>query len=60
MNGKDLIKLLVGNGWKLDRINSSHFILKKDDDTIVVPVHGNKDLPKGTLERLLKDGGIKK
>jgi len=59
MNGKALIKLLIEKGWKLDRIRGSHFIMKKDDRTLVVPVHGNKDLPKGTVKNILKDGGLK-
>jgi len=59
MNGKALIRLLMENGWKLDRIRGSHHVMKKGEDSLVVPVHGNKDLPKGTLNDILKDGGLK-
>lgn len=59
MTGKNLIKLLIQNGWKLDRIKGSHHILIKYDKTISIPVHGNNDLPKGLLSKLLKHGELK-
>ncbi len=59
MTGKELIKQLKTKGWKLDRISGSHHILIKGDKTLSVPVHGNKDLPKGLLNALLKNGGLK-
>ena len=59
MSGKELIKLLKLNGWTLDRISGSHHIMIKDDKTLSVPVHGKKDLPKGLLNSLLKQGGLK-
>lgn len=60
MTGRELIKLLEENGWVLDRVRGSHHIMIKDDKTLSVPVHGSKDLGKGLLNRLLKDGEIKK
>ncbi len=60
MTGRELIKILEENGWVLDRIRGSHHIMIKDDKTLSVPLHGSKDLGKGLLNRLLKDGGIKK
>ena len=59
MTGKELIKILKSNGWILDRIRGSHYILIKGNETVVVPVHGNKDIPKGTLENILKKAGLK-
>lgn len=59
MTGKALIKLLKKNGWQLDRIKSSHYILIKANKTVVVPVHGKKDIPKGTLNNILKEAGLK-
>ncbi len=58
MKDKDLLKLLLKNGWELDRVNGSHHILKKEEETLVLPVHG-KDLPKGLLNALLKQAGLK-
>ena len=58
MKDKELIKLLKQNGWRLDRINGSHHILRKDSVTIAVPVHG-KDVPTGLLHQILKEAGLK-
>jgi predicted RNA binding protein YcfA (HicA-like mRNA interferase family) len=59
MSGKQLIKLLKGKGWILDRIEGSHHIMVKGDKTLSVPVHKNKDLGKGLLHTLMKQGGLK-
>jgi len=58
MKDKDLVKLLKKSGWTLQRINGSHHILKKDNQTEVVPVHG-KDVPTGLLNKILKRTGLK-
>lgn len=62
MSAKEVIKLMEEHGWFEVRQNGSHKIfqhltIKK---SITVPFHGNKDLPKGTLNAILKQAGIKK
>ena len=59
MSGKQLLKRLREDGWELDRINGSHHIMKKGDQTLSVPVHGDKPIPTGLLEKLLKQAGLK-
>ncbi|HEY6873826.1 MAG TPA: type II toxin-antitoxin system HicA family toxin [Geobacteraceae bacterium] len=59
MTGKELIKLLQQQGWILDRIQGSHHILIRGNETLSVPVHGNSDLKKGTLHAIKKQGGLK-
>jgi len=59
MSGKELVKLLMKEGWKLDRTEGSHHILMKKDKTLSVPVHGKKDLGKGLLHALMKQGGLR-
>ena len=59
MTGKELIKLLQQQGWILDRIQGSHHILVREDRTLSIPVHGSSDLKKGTLNALMKQGGLK-
>ena len=59
MTGKELIRLLQQQGWILDRIQGSHHILVREDKTLSVPVHGNSDLKKGTLNAIMKQGGLK-
>lgn len=59
MTGKEVIDLLQGKGWELDRVKGSHHIMVKGKKTLSVPVHGKKDLPTGLLNKLLKEGGLK-
>jgi predicted RNA binding protein YcfA (HicA-like mRNA interferase family) len=59
MSGRQLIKLLQEKGWHLDRIEGSHHILIKGNKTLSVPVHGSKDLGKGLLHALMRQGGLK-
>jgi predicted RNA binding protein YcfA (HicA-like mRNA interferase family) len=59
MSGKQLIKLLKEKGWRLDRIEGSHHIMVKGSRTLSVPVHGGRDLGKGLLNALMKQGGLK-
>lgn len=58
MKDKDLLKLLINNGWGEERTRGSHHVLKKDDKTEVIPVHG-KDVPPGLLNSILKRTGLK-
>ncbi len=58
MKGKDLVKVLLKNGWVLDRIHGSHHIMKKDNQTEIIPVH-NTDIPTGLLNKILKRTGLK-
>ncbi len=37
----------------------SHIKLKKEGKIVIVPVHGNKDLPKGTIKAIEKQAGEK-
>lgn len=59
MSGKQLLKRLRNDGWELDRVNGSHYIMKKGDQTLSVPYHGDKPVPIGLLEKLLKQAGLK-
>lgn len=60
LSGKELVKLLKKQGWKLDRINGSHHILVKGNKTATVPVHGSKSLGKGLEAKILKQTGVTK
>lgn len=49
----------MAKGWVPDRISGSHHIMVKGKHTLSVPVHGNKDLGKGLLNALMRQGGLK-
>lgn len=54
MTGREMVELYIACGWTLDRIHGSHFIMKKDGQIEVIPVHGSKDLAKGLEGKLKK------
>ena len=58
MRDKDLLKLLLQNGWHVVNINGSHHKLRKGNPTEVIPIHG-KDVPSGLLNAILKRTGLK-
>lgn len=60
ISGKMLCKIVERNGWKLKRVTGSHHIYAKESvDTIVsIPIHSNRDLPKGTLKSIMKDAEL--
>jgi predicted RNA binding protein YcfA (HicA-like mRNA interferase family) len=57
-----LIKVIKSNGFELKRSKGSHHIYENPltGKITVVPVHGSKDLPKGTFYGILKQAGIDK
>lgn len=59
MNGKQVIKKLEQNGWKVLRILGSHYRLGKDSKRTTVPLHGSKDLGKGLVSAIERQTGVK-
>lgn len=59
MNGKQVIKQLKKSGFEIVRISGSHHVMKKESCTVVVPVHGSKDLKKGLIKSIEKQSGVK-
>ena len=56
--GKEYVKKLQKDGWIIDRIQGSHYVLKKGGKTVTVPVHSSKELSVGLLHALKKETGI--
>ena len=59
-NAKEIIKVLLANGWKLDRVKGSNHVYKNDltGSSVPIPMHGNKDLGKGIYYKILKQCGL--
>ena len=56
ISGKDLIRVLARYGFVAQRQTGNHVLLEHKDGRITtVPVHANRDLPKGTLRGILRD-----
>lgn len=61
-SAKNLVRVLLLNGFIFKRSIGSHYLYynQKTDKTVIVPMHGNKDIPKGTFFAILKQADIDK
>ena len=56
---RELFKILRGLGFELARQRGSHTIWKHPDGRVtVVPVHGNEEIGRGLLRKILDDMGV--
>ncbi len=62
LSAKNLIKILRKNGFEFRRAKGSHQVYYNNETnkTVIVPLHGNKDLAKGTFLSIIKQAGIDK
>lgn len=60
LNPKYLVNLLEQNGFVFKRSKGSHWLYynAQTNKTVIVPMHGNRDLKKGTFFAILKQAGI--
>ena len=62
LNPKYLVKILELNGFIFKRSKGSHQLYYNPitNKMVIVPVHGGKDMKKGTYLAILKQAGIDK
>jgi predicted RNA binding protein YcfA (HicA-like mRNA interferase family) len=58
MNAKEVLKLLRAHGFEAVSQKGSHVKLSNGHKKVIVPVHGTKDIPTGTLKSIEKQSGI--
>ncbi|MBR1743976.1 MAG: type II toxin-antitoxin system HicA family toxin [Lachnospiraceae bacterium] len=58
MTGKEAVSKLKKMGWTVERTRGSHCIMKKGNQTEVIPVH-NTDIPTGLFQQIKKRTGLK-
>ena len=60
ISGKRMCRVLEQHGWIWVRTKGSHRAYQQPDSptTLVIPVHGNKDLSAGTQHAIMKDAGL--
>ena len=60
MTAKELEKKVIKQGWFFVRQKGSHKIYKHEIEKgiIVIPFHGSKDLPTGTLKSIMRKAKI--
>jgi predicted RNA binding protein YcfA (HicA-like mRNA interferase family) len=60
MNSADIIKMLKKDGWEHVRTTGSHWHFKHPVKKGIATVpHPKRDMPKGTLNSILKQAGLK-
>lgn len=62
LSSKYLIEILERYGFIFKRSKGSHHLYHNGETnkTVIVPVHGGKDMKKGTFLAILKQAGIDK
>ena len=57
----EIKKILNNNGWFDTSTKGSHVKFKKEDveGIVIVPNHGAKDIPAGTLRSIERQSGVK-
>ena len=56
VKGKDLVKFLHSIGFEITGTKGSHVRLKSEDGrATTVPVHGNREIPKGLLRKIIRE-----
>lgn len=62
LSPKQLIKYLEENGFVFKRSKGSHHLYYNsiNNKTVIVPIHGSKDLKKGTFLAIIKQAGLNK
>lgn len=58
MTGAEMVRLYKSEGWVIDRIHGSHYVMKKNEQIEIIPNHGGRDLAKGLENKLLKRLGL--
>ena len=55
-----MVAALQSGGFRLSHTRRSHYYLRAPDarGRVVVPVHGNRDLPLGTLRSVLRQAEL--
>jgi len=56
VSGKDMIKVFLRIGYRIERQKGSHIVMSKGEDFLVIPNHNT--VAKGTQRELIKDAGL--
>lgn len=57
IKSKEVLRILQKEGFEIKRQSGTHVILRKENKTVVVPVH-REIMPIGTLKSIEKQSGV--
>ncbi len=56
ISGRELVKFLESMGFRVTRTKGFHVRLRAEDRRVTtIPVHGDKDIPKGFLRKIIRE-----
>jgi predicted RNA binding protein YcfA (HicA-like mRNA interferase family) len=56
IKGRELVSFLESIGFEVVRVRGSHIRMRaKDGKVTTIPVHKNKDIPKGLLRKIIRE-----
>lgn len=56
IKGRELVKFLEFIGFRVIRTKGSHVRLRAEDGRVTtVPVHGNREIPRGLLRKIIRE-----
>jgi predicted RNA binding protein YcfA (HicA-like mRNA interferase family) len=58
ISGKDFVKVLEKLGFRVERQNGSHIVLRRANDALTVSVPNHAELSMGVLNTLMKSVGL--
>ena len=61
LNGRQVVRALERDGFKVLRVTGSHHILARPGvagSRVIVPIHGARDLPPGTVRSIIAQSGL--
>lgn len=61
MKVNEMLKILIKDGWYLERQGSNHslYVHKTKSGRVILPRHPSAELKKGTEQSILKQAGLK-
>ncbi|MCH3965273.1 MAG: type II toxin-antitoxin system HicA family toxin [Clostridium sp.] len=61
MNSKEIVEIAQSKGWEVKTQRGSHIKLvhKNFPKPVIIPYHGTKEIPRGTLNSILRRLGLK-
>ncbi|MEW6034117.1 MAG: type II toxin-antitoxin system HicA family toxin [Chloroflexota bacterium] len=60
LDGREVLQVLQRGGYLVTHVRGSHHYLRKPNapNLVVVPVHGNRTIPIGTLRSILRQARL--